>query len=197
MADRETIETYSEQVEEYQKVAMTEEESTALTRFLTHLSSGAHILDFGCGPGHHAEQMLAAGFQVSAIDATQEFVDAARARGVDARVGLFDDLTEVATYDAIWASFSLLHAPRAEFPRHLDAIHRALKPAGHLYLGLKLGEGEKRDSIGRFYSYFQEDELRDHLATREFTVKDWTVGQGAGLSGEVHPFVLITAQRGL
>ncbi len=197
MADRETIETYAKQVDAYQKVAMTEEESTALSRFLKHLSLGAHILDFGCGPGHHSEQMLAAGFQVSAIDATQEFVDAACARGVNARVGLFDDLTEVAAYDAIWASFSLLHAPRAEFPRHLDAIHMALKPEGHLYLGLKLGEGEKRDSIGRFYSYFQEDELRDHLAAREFKVKDWTVGQGAGLSGEGHPFVLITAQRGL
>lgn len=194
MADRETIETYAKQVEEYQKVAMSDEESAALTRFLNHLQPGSHILDFGCGPGHHSEQMLAAGFQVSAIDATPEFVETARTRGVNARVGLFDDLTEVATYDAIWASFSLLHAPRSEFPRHLDAIQTALKPAGHLYLALKLGEGEKRDSIGRFYSYFQEDELKSHLETRGFTTKDWTVGQGAGLSGEVHPFVLITAQ---
>lgn len=195
MADQETIATYSQQVEAYQKVVMTDEESSALRRFLTHLAPGAHVLDLGCGPGHHAEQMLAAGFQVSAIDATPEFVQTARARGVDARLGLFDDLTEVATYDAVWASFSLLHAPKADFPRHLDAIKTALKPQGHLYLGLKLGEGEQRDSIGRFYSYFQEDELRTHLETRDFFVKDWTVGKGAGLSGEVHPFVLITAQR--
>jgi hypothetical protein len=114
---------------------------------------------------------------------------------VDARVALFDDLTEVATYDAIWASFSLLHAPRSEFPKHLAAIHTALKDKGNLYLGLKLGEGEKRDSIGRFYSYFQEDELRSHLTDLGFTIKDWTTGEGAGLSGEIHPFVLITAQR--
>ncbi|WP_370229102.1 class I SAM-dependent methyltransferase [Cognatishimia sp.] len=195
MADPETIKTYSTQVEKYQKVAMTDAESRALGQFLAHLEQGAHILDLGCGPGHHSEQMLAAGFQVAAIDATPEFVETARARGVDARLGLFDDLTEVAAYDAIWASFSLLHAPRADFPRHLDAIHKALRTKGHLYLGLKLGEGEKRDSIGRFYAYFQEDELRDHLAARDFAIKDWTVGEGAGLSGEVHPFVLITAQR--
>ena len=195
MVDKETLNVYSEQVEAYQKVAMTTEESAALNRFLTHLTPGEHILDFGCGPGHHAEQMLAAGFQVSAIDATPEFVDAAKARGVDARVGFFNDLTEVEAYDAIWASFSLLHAPRAEFPQHMTAMHRALKPGGHLYLGLKLGTGEKRDSIGRLYSYFSEDELRDHLKAHDFAVKDWTVGQGAGLSGEIHPFVLITAQR--
>ena len=195
MVDQETIQTYSKQVEAYQKVAMTEEESAALSRFLVHLKPGGHILDLGCGPGHHSEQMLAAGFEVSAIDATPEFVDAARNRGVNARVGLFDDLTENDTYDAIWASFSLLHAPRSAFAGHLSAIHRALKATGHLYLGLKLGEGENRDRLGRFYTYFQEDELHDHLAHNNFTVKDWTVGEGVGLAGDMARFVLITAQR--
>ena len=195
MSDKETLAVYARKVDEYQKVAMTPEEQNALSEFLSHLKPGAHILDLGCGPGHHAADMMAQGFTVTAIDATPGFVQAAQARGVDARVGVFDDLTETATYDAIWASFCLLHAPRADFPRHLDAITSALKPGGHLYLGLKLGDGEIRDSIGRFYSYFQEDELRQHLNARGYRIKVWTFGEGAGLSGEIHPFVLITAQK--
>ena len=46
------------------------------------------------------------------------------------------------------ASYSLLHAPRAEMPRHLAAIARALRPDGVLSLTLKEGQGEARDPGG-------------------------------------------------
>lgn len=195
LADQETIKTYGSQVENYIATKQSEEERKALGDFATFLAPGARILDLGCGPGHHAEKMMQMGFDVVAIDATPEFVENAKTRGVDARVGTFDALDEVASYDAVWASFSLLHAPKSEFPKHLCAIHRAIVPEGHFYLALKLGEGEKRDRLGRFYSYYQEDELKKLLGDAGFSILRWTNSEGVGLAGDISPYALITAKK--
>ena len=196
MTDDKTLKAYTEKATAYAALDFSESEKQALDGFLSMLPKGGTILDLGCGPGFHAARMVADGFRVSAIDATPAFVDAARDKGVNARLGSFDDLTETATYDGIWASFSLLHARKADFPRHLAAIHRALRPGGTLYLGLKLGEGEHRDKLGRFYAYYEEPELRDLLHGAGFTGVDATTGEGAGLAGTVDRFILLTARRG-
>jgi len=63
----------------------------------------------------------------------------------------------------VWANFSLLHATAEEFPTILKAIHTALKPDGALHLGMKTGEGARRDDIGRFYTFYTESQLEEHL----------------------------------
>lgn len=68
----------------------------------------------------------------------------------------------------MWASFSLLHAPRAAFPGHLARIFRALRPDGAFYVGLKGGSGEHRDALGRFYAHFGLEELRALLSAAGF-----------------------------
>ena len=191
MPDERTISVYSSEAARYETLTETDIQRRALDWFLAALPEKAHIFDLGCGPGLHATEMVARGHTVSALDATPEFVDAARSRGIDARLGTFDDLTEESAYDGIWASFSLLHAPHADMPRHLAAIHRALCPGGHLYLGLKLGEGEHRDDLGRFYTYYSEPELTGLLDAAGFTVIETKTGTGKGLSGSEDPFILI------
>lgn len=195
MTDDRTLATYTEKAQDYAALKASESERRALDAFLARLPPGGAILDLGCGPGLHAERMAARGFRVSAIDATPAFVEAARERGVEARLGTFDDLSETSGYDGIWASFSLLHAPKADFPRHLAAIHRALRPGGLLFLGLKLGTGEHRDALGRFYAYYEAPELDRLLSEAGFTGIRTTCGEGAGLAGTVDRFILLTARR--
>ena len=59
---------------------------------------------------------------------------------------------------------SLLHARPEDFPAHLRAIHRALVPGGIFHIGMKLGEGTRRDRLDRYYAYYSQDDLTEHLA---------------------------------
>jgi SAM-dependent methyltransferase len=65
----------------------------------------------------------------------------------------FDELDAREAYDGVWASACLLHVPRDELAGVLGRIHRALKPSGVFYASYKTGEGDGRDSLGRYYNY--------------------------------------------
>jgi hypothetical protein len=58
-----------------------------------------------------------------------------------------------AAYDGVWASACLLHVPRDELAGVLARIHRSLKPEGLFYARYKVGHGDGRDSLGRYYNY--------------------------------------------
>lgn len=195
MSDPQTIAVYDEQTDDYEAMmADYAANDPRITDFISACPPGGHVLDLGCGPGGYARMMAEAGLQVTAIDASAEMAQRANAfDGVTARQGCFEDVVETALYDGIWASFSLLHAPRADFPDHLSRLHRALKPGGLLFLGMKTGTGGGRDDLGRFYEYYSFEELDQYLTTAGFTVgKHWT-GYGKGLSGQYSGFITIAA----
>ncbi len=159
------------------------------------LPRGAMVLDLGCGPGHHAAEMARAGLRVLAVDGSAEMVALADGKpGVEARQATFDDIATLGPVDAVWASFSLLHAPRADLPRHLTALHGICRAGAPMWLGMKLGSGEATDRLGRFYSYYGEDELRALLAAAGFAPGAASSGSGKGLAGDEEPFIVITAR---
>ena len=59
---------------------------------------------------------------------------------------------------------------------------------------MKLGEGESRDALGRFYTYYGEDELLTYLTDAGLTVLRQVRGQGKGLSGEASPWLWVQAR---
>lgn len=195
MTDPETISVYDSRAAEY--AAKTRAYNTAdprLAAFIAACAEGGRVLDLGCGPGVAAAKMARAGLRVEAVDASASMVElAAQHPGVTARQATFDEISEAALYDGIWANFSLLHAPRADFPGHLAALHAALKPGGVFLIGLKLGKGEARDRIGRLYTYYTEDELMDQLRAAGFTPTDIRHGSGEGLDGTTSPWISVIA----
>lgn len=195
-ADRETLQVYGAKVDDYARMTRKQAGDARLAAFIAGLPEGAHVLDLGCGPGIAAAEMARAGLRVTAIDATPEMVaQAARHPGVEARCMTFDDISGAALYDGLWASYSLLHAPRGDMPRHLAALHAAMRPGGALWIGMKTGTGARRDGLGRLYTYYTEDELRELLRDAGFTpVQSWT-GADPGLDGEVAPWIMIATTR--
>lgn len=195
MNDGETIAVYDAQATAYAE--MTDAYNAGdpqLAAFIAACPAGGLVLDLGCGPGAAAAAMARAGLRVEASDASAEMVArAGRHPGVAARQATFDDIAGTAVYDGVWANFSLLHARRADFPRHLRALHRALKPGGVLMIGMKLGDGEARDRLGRFYTYYTADALDAHLAEAGFTVRDRSLGSGTGLDGTLSDWISVAA----
>ena len=107
----------------------------------------------------------------------------------------FQDGITRGTYDGIYANFSLLHAPKSEMPDHLARISKAMKPGGALHLGLKAGDGERRDRFGRFYAFYQDAEITGLLADVGLTVETRDFGEEAGLEGTVDPWIILTARK--
>ena len=192
--DDQTIEVYNAQTLDYAKMVQSDVPNPQLDAFLAQLPAGGDVLDLGCGPGHAAARMCDNGFAVTATDASPEMAAMARAQfGLTIRVASFADLRDDAAFDGVWASFSLLHAPKSDIPGHLAAIHRALRPGGLLCIGLKTGEGEARDRLGRFYAYYSDAEITGLLGTAGFTVTARATGAGKGLEGTIAPWIVLIA----
>jgi SAM-dependent methyltransferase len=128
--------------------------STRLRGFLALLPAGGSILELGCGAGNHSAVMLAEGFSVRATDGSPEMAEIASQRlGHPVEAMRFDQLDAHDAYDGVWASACLLHVPRDELAGILARVHRALRPSGVFYASYKMGEGDGRDSLGRYYNY--------------------------------------------
>lgn len=196
MSDEETIGVYDAKANEYAKCVEQSEPDPTLLAFLAKVKEGGRILDLGCGVANASAVMRDEGFQVDAVDASASMVALAnKTHDIGAVQQRFDALKADGIYDGVWANFSLLHTSKADFPGHLSQVKTALKPDGIFHIGMKLGEGEIRDSIGRFYSYYSFEELSGYLEAAGFTVLDHALGEGMGLSGEVSPWATILSKR--
>lgn len=195
MSDPETISVYNEQADKYANIVSPDAlKDPHLEAFIKACASGGHVLDLGCGPGASSAIMADAGLRVDATDASEVMIDkAAKHPGVTAWQASFDQIAGEDLYDGIWASFSLLHAPRDSFPTHLSALHKALKPGAPFVIGLKLGTGMSRDRLGRLYTYYTESELTARLTESGFTVAGHDTGRGPGLDGTDSDWIVMRA----
>lgn len=156
--DDATLQFYRRNAEAY--AGWAKAPSTRLIGFLKLLPPGGAILELGCGAGNHAAVMLAEGFLLRATDGSPEMAEVASRRiNHPVEPMLFDELRDREAYDGVWASACLLHVPRDELAGILGRIHRALKPGGVFYASYKIGHGDGRDSIGRYYNYPEADWL--------------------------------------
>ncbi|HRQ48738.1 MAG TPA: DEAD/DEAH box helicase family protein, partial [Rhodocyclaceae bacterium] len=144
-------------------------------RFLAFVPDGGLILDAGCGSGRDSKAFLEHGYRVRAFDASAEVALLASSLiGQSVETLTFDDLTDVACYDGVWACASLLHLREDAIPGALSRLWAALKPGGVSYLSFKLGECERTDQ-GRHFTDATEPRLRkwlDGLSDIE-TVECW------------------------
>ncbi|MBM2577211.1 methyltransferase domain-containing protein [Jannaschia sp. Os4] len=190
MTDRETLSVYDAQADRYARDHG--HVPPDLAPFAALLPEGGRVLDLGCGPGHCAGWLAEQGFEAHAWDAAPAMVAHAAARpGVHARRATFDEVED--GWDGVWASFSFLHAPRAEVGDLIRRWAGTLRPGGAFFVGMKTGEGEARDTLGRRYSYVTEAELRDYLERAGLRIHAVRRGREPGLSGEAADYACLTA----
>lgn len=196
MTDERTLSIYDRQSRDYAEMMDRDaERDPMIGRFIAMCPPGGRVLDLGCGAGHFAGRMAAAGLRVDALDASAAMVDrTARRPGVSARLGRFEDLDERSVYDGIWAYFSLLHARRRDLPGHLGRIAAALRPGGLVFLGMKRGSGSGRDRLGRYYEYYEREDLETLLSRAGLQPGDCWFGTSTGMAGHPEGWIAIAAR---
>lgn len=110
---------------------------------------GERILDIGCGDGALTEKLVASGCRVVGVDGSAEQVEAARARGLDARVADAEALDFDGGFDAAFSNAALHWMKRPDAV--IDGVWRALEPGGR-FVGEMGGAGNVaaiRDALYR------------------------------------------------
>lgn len=130
--------------------------------FFEHLPKGEQIiLDVGCGSGRDSVYFVRLGFDVTAIDGSQELIELAQGSDavVDWHVLNFKDIKKQPwqnKFTGIWACASLLHAPFRDLPKLLNEIVECLQLGGVLYVSFKYGDSD-RIKEGRFFCDLNEE----------------------------------------
>jgi ubiquinone/menaquinone biosynthesis C-methylase UbiE len=149
----------------------------SIHKFVCLLPRKGSVLDMGCGSGRDAKIFTKQGLSVTGIDFCENLLKIAKANAPLAKFELAD-MEEVnfsnATFDGVWACSSLSHISKKDLPTILNHIYAFLKPNGYFYLTVKKGKGEEMqedDQFGkRFWSFFEEDELKAYLQSAKFNV---------------------------
>src|SRR5437868_8702512 len=89
---------------------------------------GVRILDLGCGDGVLTAELAARGAELVGVDASEDFVAACTARGLDVRLMDGEALTFVNEFDAVFSNAALHWMTRPE--RVIAGVRRALKLGG-------------------------------------------------------------------
>lgn len=158
--NKETIDYYNKNADEYAQSTINLDISDLHKEFAKNLPAGAKILDAGCGSGRDLLAFKNLGFNVQGIDASKELVEIAKKNsGVPVENKTFSEINWKNEFDAVWCMASLLHLNKAELKDALKNIAESMKEGAKIYASFKAGEGESSDPKGRFFSYYTIPEL--------------------------------------
>jgi trans-aconitate methyltransferase len=134
---------------------------------------GERILDLGCGDGVLTEKIVAAGAAVVGVDASAEMTDAARRRGLDARVGDGARLEFSYEFDAVFSN-AALHWMKRDPDAVVACVARALRPGGR-FAGEMGGHGCVAAITVALFAVLERHGLQDNLETPWYfpTVTDY------------------------
>jgi SAM-dependent methyltransferase len=142
---------------------------------------GERILDLGCGDGALTARLAERGASVVGVDTSPSLLDAARARGLDARLADAHALPFSGEFDAVFSN-AALHWMR-EIDAVLAGVRRALKPGGRFVgefgghgnvaaIGTALRAVWRRRGVALLAPWYYPtvDEFADRLAAASFDV---------------------------
>lgn len=158
-----TIDYYNKNAKSYFDKTVDAKMAEQYNIFLKHVKPNGRILDFGCGSGRDSLAFKNMGFEVYAIDGSEELCKLARQyTGLDVKCMDFFDLNDKEFYDGIWACSSILHVQRTRYLELLRKMRDAIRIEGSMYISFADGYNEevyKED--GRYFNDFNENSFID------------------------------------
>jgi len=126
--------------------------------------AGERILDLGCGDGVLTEALVARGCAVVGVDASAAQVEAARRRGLDARVADGQQLAFDREFDAVFSNAAMHWMTEPD--RVIAGVWRALRPGGRF-----VGELGGRGCVARIVAALRGALARQGVA--ESRIQPW------------------------
>lgn len=167
-----TVQSYEKTAEQYAQKTKDLHPKAISDIFASRLSTGAHVLDLGCGSGRDAQVFVERGFRVTGVDLSKNLIALAQAV-VPTADFLIMDMTKLDFppdhFYGVWANASLLHLPKQEVPSVLRRLKHVMKPNGILHIALKKGEGEslitdsRYGGVQKYLALYSEDEIAQYL----------------------------------
>lgn len=159
---------------------------------LVDLADGGPVADAGCGPGHIAFHLAAAGGDVTGFDLTPAMVEEARHRFPELRFEVAD-LTALPApsagggWAAIAAWYSLVHLAGSELKPAVALVASALRPGGWLSFAMHVGDGTREPGelfgvgVDLTFVLHDPDQVLDAVATAglvdvEWYRRNWVIG---------------------
>jgi SAM-dependent methyltransferase len=152
-----------------------------LNRFAAQVGDRGEVCDMGCGPGHVARYLHAAGTRVFGLDLSPRMIENARKLNPDLtfRVGNIMDLDlEDATLAGIAAFYSIVNIPKESLPLAFREMARVLQPDGQLFLAFHMGDGVTGENelwghpISMEFFFFRPAEVQRDLELAGFAIED-------------------------
>lgn len=167
-----TLSFYNNNAQSYADTSNTVSMQKELNDFISRLpqrDDRLKLLEIGAGSGRDLTYMLSQGFDLTAIEPSQEMCKIIKENtGITPLQEKAEELNFYQNFDGIYAVASLLHISKENLPDVFKRISAALKDDGQLMVTFKKGDGESFDGKQRFFSYFQPDELKKMLNENGF-----------------------------
>jgi SAM-dependent methyltransferase len=145
---------------------------------LVALPPGAAVLDLCCGPGRHTIEFARRGFQVTGVDRTARYIEAARAAAIRAGLNVElvqEDMRRFQRPGAFTLALNMFSsfgyfAQTAEDLQVLRHLHASLQPGGNLLLEMVGKELVARD--------FQTRTWHRHAKYEEYLLEERHIQDG-------------------
>jgi SAM-dependent methyltransferase len=176
-----SVATYSDHVDLFEAFSAQAAAGT-FADFAALLAPGSTVLDAGCGPGRDLARLDALGHRAVGLDLNVDFAGKARRHGPVVLGDLRALPLRSGSFDAVWASASLIHLPVQAAAQVLRQLHRVARPGAPLHVSVRItgttGWAEDVPMGRRWFCIWSIPEFTDAVDQAGFSVEDVTPDRG-------------------